>query len=462
MTRIHRLSGAGTGSNELSPLSMVLRSSLAKLGLTPVSGLAAFFGAGLTIRAVGEDAYGAISVYTAFIVMMPFLDFGMGAAIVDAISHDGVNPTTMNMVRSVRARLVGVAGVVVLVGIALSATDAWSTLLGSGTEATGSSARTGLIFTLCFAPSIPLAVSGRILLAIGRQPAALTSAALGSVAAAMLIWAFSIADAPPELYVAAVPTGMCIGAAFSAVIAGRYCRQLMAVETQRGSARRPVRRVALPMFVVMVCLPLALHSDRIILSHVSRSSSLNEYALMNQIYLPLYGVLTAGFNTLWPSFNRKRALGEPLVALWQASMGFAVGAALLVAAGIALFAPYIAGIVSDGTIELPGMLLASTVALLIVQVLHYPSAMALMDSSSLRLQAGMSILVLILNVPLSLLLAHRYGSWGPVAASAVVMLSVQAIPTMLVARRRVTAVETEQMEVLVPRKPMADSDHLAP
>ncbi len=67
---------------------------------------------------------------------------------------------------------------------------------------------------------------------------------------------------------------------------------------------------AWPMLVQMIALPLAMQSNRLILSHVSSVDELATYSLASQMYNPIFSVSIAASMALWPVFARARSRGE--------------------------------------------------------------------------------------------------------------------------------------------------------
>ena len=67
---------------------------------------------------------------------------------------------------------------------------------------------------------------------------------------------------------------------------------------------------AWPMLIQMIALPLAMQSNRLILSHVSSVDELATYSLASQMFNPIFSVSIAASMALWPVFARARSRGE--------------------------------------------------------------------------------------------------------------------------------------------------------
>ena len=215
---------------------------------------------------------------------------------------------------------------------------------------------------------------------------------------------------------------------------GTALRQVPRVRTVRGAR---VFDVAWPMLVIMVAVPLAMQSDRIVLSHQGGTDVLVEYNLAAQMFLPIWAVVSAGGMTLWPVFARSRergAAGSPMPLVW----GFG-GFAAIMAAGVALVSPLLADLASGGRVALGTPLVVAFALLMVVQGLKYPLGVYLTDAAGLRFQARMIGLMLPLKVGLSWILAARFGAVGPVIGSIVVVACFELVANALYVRRRLRA-----------------------
>jgi O-antigen/teichoic acid export membrane protein len=177
--------------------------------------------------------------------------------------------------------------------------------------------------------------------------------------------------------------------------------------------------IAVPLFLLSVGLPLGLQSDQIVISHRLPPGALSEYALGSQLYLPGWAVLSTSAFALLPVFTRRRARGIPHRQLfWRLT---AVFAAVSVAIGGAfvLLAPFVAHLISSGSVPLGLDLRLGFASLLIVQTLGLVSGMVLNRPEEMRIQAACVMVMMVSNLALSWWLAAAIGVAGPVIASAV-------------------------------------------
>ena len=89
-----------------------------------------------------------------------------------------------------------------------------------------------------------------------------------------------------------------------------------------------ISATAAPMFVVMIGLPLALQSDRIVLSPRFDPASLSAYSYVAQLYTPLWSVISVAGLALWPHFAANKLTPAALRKSWS------TGLAILSVAGL--------------------------------------------------------------------------------------------------------------------------------
>jgi O-antigen/teichoic acid export membrane protein len=220
-------------------------------------------------------------------------------------------------------------------------------------------------------------------------------------------------------------------------------RDVPRVRTVRGGR---VLDVAWPMLLQMIALPIAMQTDRIVLSHLSTPRSLAQYNLASQLYSPVWQITSAAGIALWPIFARARARSTRSAAgPLQLAAAFA-GIAALLCAVITAVAPWLAARASGDRVHLGPLLLVSFAVFMIFQAAKYPLGMYLTDARGLRFQALTIAAFLPVNLGLSIVLARPYGAAGPVIGSAVGVLLCQVVANWLYVRRIEAAAESRPRE----------------
>jgi len=418
------------------------RSAGVRLLVLPVSAILGIVVTRLVIENYGTAAFAQYGLLVAIGALLPFTDLGMSAAVVDAVSS-AESPSTDERVRRVLVTairvLIGSAVVLALLGLVVTALGAWPTLLGAGLLP-GSGPLVALCCVLLIALAVPLGVGQRLLVGLGKNH--VTVAVLGLqtplvLAALLLLLAWDVPAGPavPVLAYAAI----LVLAAVCAVVAARQIRPLFRDALRQVPRLRSYRggrvlALAWPMLVQLVAVPVAMQTDRIVLSHRASGEALTQYNLAAQMFTPIWAVVSTAGAALWPVFARARARGERRSPVPVALVFGGLAAAVATVVGLA--SGWLAELASGGAVTLSTSLVLAFGALMTVQALKYPLGMFLTDAAGLRFQAGMIVAMVPVNVGLSWYLAARMGPAGPVLGSVVGVVVFELAANALYVRHR--------------------------
>jgi O-antigen/teichoic acid export membrane protein len=413
-----------------------IRAGATRALFLPLTSVAALLVAHIQIDAVGSRGYGILTLLVALTLLLPFADLGLGAAVTNAVALRASDARHQRILAaSVRLLALGCVAVVV-VAAALSATRSWGSITGIEHAEAPTLDRDMLIAAVLFALGLPLGLGGRVLLGLDRYASFVAIQAAVPAVTLAIVFAFrSSSSMTPFLLAPFVAQD--VAALVATAVALRalkferswFARHRAAV----GSVAREIRQTAAPMVLITLGLPVALQSDRLILSHFGTRTDLTRYALVATLYVPAWSIVSSAGMSLWPRFARLGASSRveqkrEYRRLFPAFLAVGViGAAALVVLGPPATRLWASG-EGDG-----GLALWSSFGLLLaVQAAHLPGAMFLTSPKGLRFQAVCVLLMCFANVPLSVGLASAWGAVGPVLASALTILCLQLLP----ARRR--------------------------
>lgn len=421
----------------------VVRSAGARLLVLPISALLGIVITRLLIDRFGPAAYAQYGLLVALALLLPFADLGVSAGVMTVVAQSP-NPGTDSHLRGVLVTtirlLVGAAVVLIAAAVVITAVGGWPGLLGSGLLP-GAGAAAAWCLAL-IGVGVPVGLGQRILTGLGRNHISVLVLGLQTpLVLATLLLMMWLGRGGQYLAVAAY--GATAGLSMVLLlIADRAIRPTLRaalvgalrVGRVRGAS---VFATAWPMLVQMIAYPIAMQTDRVILSHVSDLTNLARYNLAAQIYLPVWAVIGTAGAALWPVFARQRVVGgshsPTRFAAWFAAAASA-GCVLL-----SLAAPLLARVASGGRIHLPVLLLVMFSLLTVLQAAMYPFGMYLTDVAGLRFQALMMVVMVPLNVGLSWWLAIRAGAVGPVVGSVVGVGVCQLLGPWWWIRRRQSA-----------------------
>jgi O-antigen/teichoic acid export membrane protein len=279
----------------------VRRSAGTRIVVLPVSAILGIVSTRLIVDHFGVATYNQYLLLIGIGSLIPFADLGMGAALVNAVSESddpSHDPNVTRVLTTAIRMLTGSAAVIVLVAGVISAGGWWTTLLGDGLlPRTGPAAA-----ALCAAMigvSIPAGIGQRLWTGLGRNHVAIALLGMQTpVVLACLIGIVSF-DAPGGSYLPVIPYVVTfLISVGSTHLAGRQIRPAFRKALRDAPRIRSVRGgkvfdVAWPWLIQLIALPIAMQTDRLILSHVSDVKNLGQYNLGSQVYVPVYLVISA-------------------------------------------------------------------------------------------------------------------------------------------------------------------------
>jgi O-antigen/teichoic acid export membrane protein len=168
--------------------------------------------------------------------------------------------------------------------------------------------------------------------------------------------------------------------------------------------------------VLSLAVPLAVASDRVVLSHVSSARQVADYGVCLQIFAPVMALIAAAGAPLWPIYVAAKSKGTVGPRVARTTGLFVAGTIAVCAVLVPLSGP-IGDIVGDGKVDLGTLLPVSAALMTVAYALAYPIGMVLTSPSELRFMAVMNSIALPLNLVASIILGHALGAPGPMLAS---------------------------------------------
>jgi O-antigen/teichoic acid export membrane protein len=413
----------------------------------------------LIVDRYGPDAYAQYGLLVGIGALLPFTDLGMSAAVMNAVAEspepsrdEHVRRTLLTAIRV----LLGSALLLTAVTLGITLLGGWHALFGAGLGSGGSAAAAACLFLIALA--IPVGIGQRMLIGLGRNHVAVLLLGLQTpIVLGVLLLVTWLGIRVPDA-VAAIPYAVAfVLSVWCTWLAARRLRPVFrdavrAVLRLRAERGAKVLDVAWPMLVQLVAVPLAMQSDRLVLSHVRGAGELARYTLAAQMFTPIWAVVNAAGFALWPVFARARARGASQ-SPFPLALGFA-GAGLVASTVIAVASPWLAALATGGKVTVPAHLAVGFSALMLVQAAKFPLGMFLTDARGLRFQAAMIAAMLPVNLGLSVLLAGTFGAVGPVIASVVGVTVFELVANALYVRRRLArerAVPGDDEQARLPR-----------
>src|SRR4051794_37354026 len=295
-------------------MAAVGNTAAAKVVVMGLSGVLGILTSRMIISHFGTDAYGQYGLLTNITSLLPFADLGIAAVIINTIAGSSDPRTDVQVRRTIvtAVRILLTSGSVIAgIGLVITLLGAWPTLLGNGLIP-GSGGLAAFFCLVAFGLALPLTVGQRILVGMQRTSTQVASQAVvapfmfGSI---LLLVALS---APAGSYLAVLSyIGNGLISVICLVISARLIspqlrlalRELPRLKSAPGV---PVMHTAWPMLAQMLALPIAMQTDRLLLSHLTSGDQLARYNLASQLFgIVLQTIATAGV-ALWPIYAKAR------------------------------------------------------------------------------------------------------------------------------------------------------------
>lgn len=435
-TGLERKSGQDRSNARKGVLATVGTTAATKAAVMGVSGVLGIVTSQMIIAHFGTDVYAQYGLLASIPSLLPFADLGIAAVVINAVAGSS-SPKSDEYVRGAiltALRILLVSGAVfVAVSFAIYWLGWWPAILGNGLLP-GDGALAACVCLALFGLALPLSIGQRILVGMERTNIQVMSQI---VVAPVILTAVLVTvgvAAPAGSFLATfsyVANG--INSLICLVLAGRL------ISPQLMSAIRAVPRVkrfpgvraahlAWPMLLQMIALPVAMQTDRLLLSHLTTGDELAQYNLGSQLYGIVIQTVAAAGIAFWPIYAKARSASRvesPLVpTLWFGAGGLAMGAVL------ALLSPMVVDFISGGKIRLDNWLIVGFVIFVGLQAAKYPVGMYMTDHEGLRFQTIPIFIMVPLNLCLSWWLIGVVGAGGPIIGSAISVAVCQLVPNI--------------------------------
>jgi O-antigen/teichoic acid export membrane protein len=426
-------------------------SALAMRGIGAMAGLAAV---PITVGYLGPERYGVWMTIAATLAWLSLSDLGVLNELTNVLAAARASGDTARARAAVSTALLAVAAVtlsLLVVGAATFRLVNWPGLLGvaPGQAATETAPAVAVAVAL-FLVELPLGVVGRVYVTQregGEGNAWEAVAALASLGAVLGVTRGS--GGLPALVVAWSGSRVLVLLASAAWLFGFRHPELrprlgfFRVDMVRGLLGRGGA-----FFLAQAAALVLFSTDNIIIARVLGPAAVTPYSVTWRLFGISTLLVSLAFPYLWAA--HADALARQDREWVVAALRRSVGAALL--AAVVLVVPFV--ILGRPLIRLwAGPAAVPTGALLVWMglwhLIHAPmTALAsfLNAAGQVRVQAWAGSLSAVANVILSVFLARRFGLSGVIAATVVSYLAINAVPTLLAARRTVQSLSARPMD----------------
>lgn len=404
----------------------------------PVVGLASLAGSHLVISASGVRGFSYFGLIASVPSLMPISDFGLSAAVTDAAAKYGpIDHRTHSEFEAATKRLVFVG----LLGVILAAIPTlfglWHVVLNVRASA---SLNMGTYIILAeFLLALPLGVGQRLLLGLNRQGLATLLQSLGTVISVLSMYFYYLSGGTDFIvYGVVFSGGPAIGNGLCWLVAkSTLSKTLKSSSLQTRAITEDLKRVALPMAIISIVLPLVFQSDRLLISWLTTRSELDDYSVACVLFFPLLSLSQVSGQTLWPIFLKSKVTGGDIKNDYSTSLYLFGVLGLIIGCGYGAVGPWAMAIVSGQRTHSHSLFIMFAVFLVVFTVAT-PAGMFLMDERGRMWQAKESVAALILKVALTCFLTPTYGAFGAILATLLALTVCLYLPNWIAVKRRLS------------------------
>lgn len=427
-----------------------------------VGGVLGMVNTKLILSHFGKPAYAQYGLLASLPSLLPFASLGMAAVVMNAVAEadDPRDDAGMNRTLTTALRYLVVSALVIIaIGLVPTLLGAWPTLLGKGLLPGG-----GMTTFWClavFAVTLPMTIFPRMVIALGRPQAQVLSQIVVAPFMLASISFLALTHLPAGnaiavlTYVAnALSAAICMVLAWR-LVGPRFRTILTDVPRTRAVPNADIMGLAWPQLLQMMALPLAMQTDRLLLSHLTDDDALAQYNMASQFFQMVVQTITAAGVSLWPLYAKARNEGR-IMKPWKTTWIF-TGIGVAAGGALALVIPFVSRWLSDGQIHLSWWLIGGFVAYVASQAANYPLGMYMTDEKGLKFQVLPIVIMVPINLAISWWLTLRIGAGGPILGSAISAFLCQVVTNVYYIRRDIAEREDLAAQpVVIPRRGLVD------
>ena len=394
----------------------------------------------VSVRSLGDTAFGVVATLGTMIGLAGFADLGLGLGLMTRLAQllgEDNQAALKPLVSSALASLGALGAFVAVVGSASIFVLPWDVLLGSSALPNAAVNASVVIFATSVGLAIPASIGQRVLLGTQQGAVANIWSLVASVAQFGAVIAVAWRDAPVWGFVAAtISTPVLVACVQSAWVLNRASH----LRPERSHVSRDVvrnlMRVGGLFFALNFAIAVAFQSDALITSAVLGASSAAVFA----IGLRMFGAATSLFATslqqFWPALAEALARGDLEWTRRRFKQVLTISTASLAAVAVLLVVigqPVARIWVGESLVPPIGLLIAFAAWTVYAHVMGQCSTL-LNAAGVVGPQVAMATAMACVNLPLSIVLTKQIGLAGPLVGSLVSHTLCVGVPAVFLVR----------------------------
>lgn len=413
-------------------LQSVMKSGGARAITLPVTAASSLLSSMIIIATAGVSGYAAISVISTLFLLIQFSDLGLGSSVINEVASSSASEhSKLSVIASSFRILCIVSLALMLIAVGGVSVFSWSGVLGIQSSSLDDLDSATLLAISIFAISVPLGLSQRILVGLGRNHLAIYLSLFTSVTSVLVVYLVSKSELPAAYMSVSQSSGVLITNLISTFVVLKFIpfRFRMIVDRKRFRGHG-ILGTGLWMLLLSIMLAFSFQAGRIILSHRSSELEVGDYSLAMQFYMPVVSIVSASGFALWPIFAKNRTFGvDARRSFLRILAAFSAGGFVL-ATVFALLANPVGLLISGGRISLGLDVIVLCAILIILQSIQIVPGMLLTQSAGLRFQSLCGVVAAMISVSMSYVLSPSMGAAAPVLAACCAVAVAQVGPSL--------------------------------
>lgn len=414
------------------------KGSIAALVARLVSLVAGFATVPILLHHLGEQQFGVWATITSLALLLTFADLGLSNGVVTAIADADAADDRARMQRDVSSvfALLTVLGAAVITLFVLlgQVMDVGDLIGGRGQVPSNEVGLSLLAFVACLAISLPLGIVIRIQMGFQETAAAYSWIAVGSALGLLGTLVVVALDGSLAAVVLATVGGPVVAAALNTLAVFGRSRRWLRPRWRYASwdAARTLMRAGGMWLAIQSAATISYQSDALVISHVLGPDAVTAYTIPMRLFLFMPALMSFALLPMWPAIRSALARRDVhWVRRVSSRMSLLAGVAVVVPTLILLVAaPRIIDVWTGSRLESPRGLLIVLALWAVTSCLVTPIAFLLAGLDALRFQVATNVCMAVLNLGLSIPLAHAVGIEGVALATVIANIACIIIPSL--------------------------------
>lgn len=421
----------------------VLRSGAAFFANQALSAACTLVTVPIAVRRLSADEFGVWITLSSLIILLGFLDFGIGNALVGAVARAQAAGDRNRVQEMISSAFVGLAAVAAGLGGAfwvISPHVPWASILGVDSPVhSGEVARSVAIVVAGILASLPLSVAAQAQSGLQEGHTVVLWRSIGNVIQLLAVVVLFLTHGTLAWFITAMIGGPVLGSLLNSITLFSGRRKWLHPSRRKASAKvfRRLGSTGFLFFVLLIAGTVAYQSDALVIAHFLGSTAAGKYGVPFRLFMFVPNLVSAALMPLWPAYADAWEIRdvEWIRKTFRRSLVFALSANGAIGLVLVFAARRILQVWVGDAVNPSNVFLAALFCYVIVWGVSGPVAMLFNGCHVVKFQIAVSITMAAVNLPLSIALLSPLGVAGPLVGTVVAQTLIVLVPAFVFMRR---------------------------